>query len=294
MSIIINKDTRVIVQGITGKESLYWTKYMSECGTQIVAGVTPNKEGEEVYGIPVFDTVQRALAQHPADAAVVFVPPAFTKNAAIEALYAGLKLVVLLADGLPVQDAMEIIAFAKEHGARVIGPNSPGICTLGEAMLGFVPYWLHGVYQPGRVGLAARSGSLTNEIASHIVKAGYGVSTFIGCGGDPVPGTRFVDVIRLFEKDAETDMVVLVGEVGGTMEEEVAEAIAMGTVKKPVIVYIAGRTAPPDKKMGHAGAIVTMGKGTVAGKEAALIKAGAFVAQTPAEVGKKISELRSS
>lgn len=291
MAIILSAETRVIVQGITGRESTFWTERMLGAGTRIVAGVTPGKEREQVHGVPVYDTVRRALREHPADASILFVPPAFTRDAAFEAMDAGLKLLILLADGVPVQDSLEIVSVARATGAMVIGPNTPGMATLGQAMLGFVPVWLTQVWRPGPVGLMSRSGTLSNELAAHIARSGYGITTFVGCGGDPVPGTRFTDLLPLFEADPETRAVVMVGEVGGSMEEEVAEYLKTGEVHKPVVAYMAGRTAPPGKRMGHAGAIISMGKGTVAGKEHALREAGAYVAETPADVGSILREL---
>lgn len=258
---------------------------MLDAGTKIVAGVTPGKKGMQVHGVPVYNTVCEAVKNHGAEASVIFVPPAFAKDATFEALESGLRLVVLLADGLPVQDALEIRSYARQKGAVVIGPNTPGMATIGQAMLGFIPVWLSYVYQPGNVGVVARSGSLTNEICSHIVAAGLGQSTFVGLGGDPAPCTRLIEIMDMFQKDLETEALVIIGEVGGSMEEEAAEMILAGRFTKPVVCFIAGRSAPPGKKMGHAGAIISMGKGTVQGKEEALRRAGAMIATRPAEVG---------
>lgn len=284
MGVLLSSNTAVLVQGITGRESRFWTERMLSAGTRIVAGVTPGKEGETVHGIPVYHTVQRAMRKHPVEVCLAFVPPAFTKEAAMEALEASIRLVVLLADGVPVQDALEVISLARARRVAVVGPNTPGLATPGQAMLGFVPVWLDHVWRPGCVGLMSRSGTLSNEVASHISAAGYGISTFVGCGGDPVVGTRFVDVLPQFEADPATRAVVLVGEVGGTMEEEAAAYIAREGYSKPVIAYMAGRHAPPGKRMGHAGAIIAMGKGTVAAKEQALRASGVHVAEIPAEV----------
>jgi succinyl-CoA synthetase alpha subunit len=258
-----------------------------------MAGVTPGKAGAEVHGVPVYGSVRQAVKERGCEASVLFVPPAFCREAVFEALDAGIVKIVLLADGVPVQDMLEMKTFASEKGAMIVGPNTSGVATLGEAMLGFVPFWLAHVYRPGRVGIATRSGSLTNEIASHIVKAGLGQSTVVGLGGDPVPGSRFVDVLRLFQKDKKTQAVVLVGEPGGTMEEEAADFISQGGFTKPVVSFLAGRTAPPEKKMGHAGAIITGGKGTIQGKTEALEAAGVKVALKPSEVGEIVKGLLS-
>lgn len=285
MSIFIDSETRVLVQGITGNEGSFWTKHMLGCGTRVVAGVTPGKEGQQVEGITVFNTVRKAVAETKADASVLFVPPAFTKDAVFEALDAGIKKVVVTAEGVPVHDALEIRAAALAEKAIVIGGNTSGVITPGQAMMGIFPYWIERVYRPGRIGVMTRSGSLTNEVTAMVVKAGFGVSTLVGVGGDSVPGTRFAEVLPLFEEDTGTDAVLMIGELGGTMEEEVAEAIQARIFTKPMVAFIAGRTAPPGKRMGHAGAIVTGGKGSVAGKIQALETAGVLVADRPSAVG---------
>lgn len=291
MGIFVSKQTRVLVQGITGSEGTFWTEWMLKAGTRIEAGVTPGKAGQRVHGVPVYGSVRKAVQEKGCEASVLFVPPAFCKDAVFEALDAGITKLVLLADGVPVQDMLEMKAFAREKGAMIVGPNTSGVATLGEAMLGFVPFWLEHVYRPGNVGIMTRSGSLTNEVASHIVKAGLGQTSVVGLGGDPVPGTRFVDVMRLFQEDEATHAVVLVGEPGGTMEEEAAEMIARGEFTKPMVAFLAGRSAPPEKKMGHAGAIITGGKGTIQGKTEALEAAGVKVAMKPSEVGEKVRAL---
>ncbi len=284
MSIILDKDTKILVQGITGKESSFWTEKMLESGTNIVAGVTPGKGGSEVNGVPVYDLVEEAVENEDIDMAALYVPARFTRDALLEVIAAGIKKAVALADGMPTHDMLEIKALAENYGTMIIGPNSPGMATIGKAMIGFVPVWLSDVYRPGSVGLITRSGTLTNEISSHIVGAGYGISTVIGCGGDPVPGTRFTDLLPLYLEDRQTDALVMVGEIGGSMEEEVAEYVKESGFNKPIIAYIAGRTAPEGKRMGHAGAIISRGKGTVEGKRKALESAGIRVAGTPAEV----------
>lgn len=291
MSIILNSATRVLVQGITGKEGRFWTKHMIDYGTNVVAGVTPGKEGQKIEGVPVYHSVRRAVENTPVDASLLFVPPRFAKDALYEALDAGIKKVVILCEGIPLHDTLEMRHAALQAGAMVIGSNTSGIISNGKAMMGFFPYWLERVYRPGRIGIMTRSGSLTNEVTAEIVKAGFGASSLIGIGGDPVPFTRFAEVLPLFEKDDETDAVVIIGELGGTMEEEVAEAIENNVLTKPLVAFLGGRTAPKGKKMGHAGAIITAGKGTVEDKIEALTKAGALVADRPSQVGKLLSSI---
>ena len=286
MSVVIDSRTRVLVQGITGQEGRFWTGHMIGLGTNVVAGVTPGKEGQEVEGVPVFDTVRRATGRSPADASLLFVPPRFARDAVYEALDAGIGTVVVLCEGIPVHDALRIRSAALSQGAMVIGGNTSGVISPGEAMMGFFPYWIDRVYSPGRVGVMTRSGSLTNEVTAQIVRAGFGASTLVGIGGDSVPLTRFAEVLPLFESDAGTDAVVIIGELGGTMEEEVAEAMEDGLFTKPLVASLGGRTAPEGTKMGHAGAIVTAGKGTVEDKISALQGAGALVADRPSNVGK--------
>ncbi len=291
MSIFIDKSTKVLVQGVTGKEGSYWTKHIKEMGTNIVAGVTPGKEGQEVEGIPVYNTVRRAVKSKPVEATVLFVPPKFSKDAVFEALDSGIKKIVVLAEGIPVHDAVRIRKAALLEDALVVGGNTSGVISTGKAMLGFFPYWLERVYRPGRIGVMTRSGSLTNEVTSMIVKAGFGASTLIGVGGDSVPGSRFAEYLPMYETDPDTDAVVIIGELGGTMEEEVAEAMEEKIITKPVVAFLAGRTAPKNKKMGHAGAIITAGKGSVEDKITALTKAGALVAKVPSRIGELLKEV---
>ncbi len=291
MSIFIDRDTKVLVQGITGKEGSFWTGHMIDLGTQVTCGVTPGKEGQEVCGKPVYHSVRRAVAEHEVDAAMLFVPPRFTKDAVFEALDGGIKKIVTIADGIPLHEMVEIRAAAKSCGAMVVGGNTSGVISPGSAMMGMFPYWIDRVYKPGRIGVMTRSGSLTNEVTAMVVAAGFGVSSLIGIGGDPVPGTRFAEMLPLYEADEATDAVVIIGELGGTMEEEVAEAMADGSFTKPVVAFLGGRTAPKGKRMGHAGAIVTGGKGTVEGKIAALTEAGGLVAERPRFVGELLKEL---
>jgi succinyl-CoA synthetase alpha subunit len=285
MSIFIDRTTRVLVQGITGKEGSFWTGHMIDLGTQVKAGVTPGKEGQKVSSVPVYHSVRRALVEHEIDASMVFVPPRLTKDAVLEALAAGIKLVVTIADGIPLHDMVVIRKAAKAHHAMVIGGNTSGIISPEQAMMGTFPYWIDRVYRKGSIGVMTRSGSLTNEVTAMIVKNGYGVSTLIGIGGDPVPGTRFVECLYAFEKDPETKGIVIIGELGGTMEEEVALAMERGVLTKPLVAFLGGRTAPKGQKMGHAGAIITGGKGSVEDKIIALEHAHARVAKRPREVG---------
>ena len=285
MSIFINKETKVLIQGITGKEGRFWTKHMQDMGTIITCGVTPGKKGQEEEGIPVYNSVREAVAENEVEASMLFVPPRFTKDAVFEALDAGIKKIVTIADGIPLHETMEIRKAALAAGAQVIGGNTSGVISPGKAMMGFFPYWIERVYTEGRIGVMTRSGSLTNEVTAMVVRAGFGVSTLIGVGGDPVPGTRFAEMLPAYEADPETDAVVIIGELGGTMEEEVADAMEQGVFTKPLVAFLGGRTAPKGKRMGHAGAIATGGRGTVEGKVAALEKAGALVAERPRLVG---------
>jgi succinyl-CoA synthetase alpha subunit len=291
MSIFIDQTTKVLVQGITGKEGSYWTKHMMELGTKVLCGVTPGKEGQEVEGLPVYHSVKNACAHHDIDASMLFVPPKFTKDAVFEALDAGIKKIVTIGDGIPLHDMVAIRQAAKEQNAMVVGGNTSGVISPKLAMMGSFPHWIERVYKKGNIGVMTRSGSLTNEVTAMIVEAGYGVSTLIGVGGDPVPGTRFAEFLDLYEEDQETDAVVIIGELGGTMEEEVAEAIKEKTFTKPLVAFLGGRTAPKGQKMGHAGAIISGGKGSVEDKIAALTDAGALVAERPRLVGTLLEEL---
>lgn len=291
MSIFIDGKTRVLVQGITGQEGSFWTKHMIGCGTDVAAGVTPGKEGMEVEGRRVFHSVRRAVENVDVDASMLFVPPRFTKDAVFEALDGGIKKIVTVADGIPLHDAVQIRKAALSEGAMVIGGNTSGVISPGLAMMGFFPYWIDRVYKPGRIGVMTRSGSLTNEVTAMVVRAGYGVSSLIGIGGDPVPGTRFAEMLPLFEADGSTDAVVIIGELGGSMEEECASLMKEGRFNKPLVAFLGGRTAPEGKRMGHAGAIVSGGKGTVKDKIAAIEGAGGRVAERPRFVGDHLKEL---
>lgn len=290
MSIFIDKNTTIEVQGVTGKEGSFWTNHMVELGSKVTFGVTPGKEGQKVGEVPVYHTVARGLKEHPAEAAMLYVPPRFTKDAVFEALDGGIRKIVTIADGIPLHEMVQIRKAALSCGAKVIGGNTSGVISPGQAMMGFFPFWIERVYKPGRIGVMTRSGSLTNEVTAEVVKGGFGVSTLVGIGGDPVPLTRFAEMLPDFEADPETDAVVVIGELGGSMEEEVAEAMEAKVFTKPLVAFIGGRTAPEGKRMGHAGAITSGGKGTVAGKHKALRRAGALVANKPSQVGALLRE----
>jgi succinyl-CoA synthetase alpha subunit len=281
MSILVNKDTRLICQGITGKVGQFHTKGCKEYGTQMVGGVTPGKGGETVEGVPVFDTVSEAVEQTGANATMIFVPPAFTADAILEAVDAGIKLVVAITEGVPVLDMVHVYDVVKRSGSRLIGPNCPGIITPGECKIGIMPGYIH---KPGCVGVMSRSGTLTYEAVWQTSGLGLGQTTCVGLGGDPIVGTSFIDLLAMFEADPKTEAILMMGEIGGTAEEEAA-AYVKAHVKKPVAAFIAGRTAPPGKRMGHAGAIISGGKGTAAEKVAALEAAGIVVAESPADMG---------
>ncbi len=282
MGILVNKDTRVLVQGITGREGSFHTKLMLEYGTRIVAGVTPGKGGTIVHGVPVYDTVKEAIKESGGiDASIVFVPARFAPDAVYEAIDNEIKLIVVITEGIPVHEELKFVKYAKEHSTIIIGPNTPGIMTVGETKLGIMP--AH-VFKKGRIGLVSRSGTLTYEIARELGKKNYGVSTVLGLGGDPVTGLNFIDVYDYFMEDPDTDAVVIIGEIGGDAEERFAKHYASLRNKKPVVAYIAGKTAPPGKRMGHAGAIISMGMGDYSSKRRALEEAGILVADKPSEI----------
>lgn len=291
MSLFADAETRVLVQGITGKEGAFWSTHMISMGTRVAAGVTPGKEGQSLEGVRVYHSVRNALKEHEADASMIFVPPRFVKDAVFEALDGGIRKIVTVAEGIPLHDALEIRSAARSCGAQVIGGNTSGVISPGKAMMGMFPYWIKRVYTPGTVGIMTRSGSLTNEITAMVVSAGFGVSTLIGVGGDTVPGTRFAEMLPSFEADPETEAVVIIGELGGTMEEEVAEAVQQGVFTKPMAAFIGGRTAPEGKRMGHAGAIITGGKGSVQGKVKALEAAGVLTADRPSKIQAILREM---
>src|SRR6058998_2335510 len=281
MAILIGKQTRAIVQGITGNQGSFHTRLMLDYGTRIVAGVTPGKGGTTAVGLPVFDTIAAALEKTDANASIIFVPAPFAKEAGMEAIDAGLSPVVIITEMIPARDSMILIEYAKNRGATIIGPNTPGIITAGESKLGIMP---GDVFKPGKVGLASRSGTLTYEIAASLTHSGIGQSTCLGIGGDPFTGLNFVDVLKLFREDDSTKSVVLIGEIGGSAEEDAARYIKDTGYEKPVVAYVAGRAAPPGKRMGHAGAIITGSEGTAAAKIESLASAGVNVAEVPSEL----------
>ena len=280
MSVLIDHETRVLVQGITGHQGTVHTKNMKEFGARVVAGATPGKGGQQVEGVPVFNSAAEAVHATGANATCIFVPAPFAKDAFLEAVDAGIRLAVIVTEHIPFHDMLTMYHYGREKGARILGPNCPGIAAPGKSKVGIIP---NVVFRPGRVGVVSRSGTLTYEIVNGIKERGLGQSTCLGLGGDPVVGTSFVDALPLFEADPDTDLVVMVGEIGGTAEEDGAEYIGK-KFTKPVVAYVAGRSAPPGKRMGHAGAIITRGKGTAESKRAALEAVGAHVATLPYEI----------
>jgi len=283
LGFFVGRDTKAVVQGITGTQGRFHTKLMLDYGTKIVAGVTPGKGGAQVHGVRVYDTVEEAVKEHEANASIIFVPAPFATDAAFEAIEAGLKTLVIITERIPIKDAVEVMAYAKREGVTVIGPNTPGIIVPGECKLGIMP--AH-VFRSGVVGVASRSGTLTYEIASGLSTMGLGQSTCIGLGGDPIIGLSFVDVLKRFGEDEQTRAVALIGEIGGNLEELAAEFVASGGFEKPVVAFVAGRTAPPGKRMGHAGAIVMGRAGTAQSKIDAFLGAGMQVAEKPGDVAR--------
>ena len=287
MSILVNKNSKIVCQGITGNQGSFHTEQCIEYGTQVVAGVTPGRGGQDHLGVPVFNTVRNAVAETGADVSMIYVPPPFAADAILEAADAGVELIVCITEGVPVNDMVKVKSALKDYDCRLIGPNCPGIITPGECKIGIMPGFIH---QPGRVGVISRSGTLTYEAVYQTTTNGLGQTTCIGIGGDPVRGVDFIDLLELFEADPDTDGIIMVGEIGGTDEEAAAEFI-QSNVTKPVVAYIAGVTAPPGKRMGHAGAIIAGGKGTAEDKFKALDAAGVATVRSPAELGSKMQEI---
>ncbi|OHB39831.1 MAG: succinate--CoA ligase subunit alpha [Planctomycetes bacterium GWB2_41_19] len=287
MSILINKDTRVVCQGITGQAGSFHAERMLEYGTKLVAGVTPGKGGTTHHGVPVFDNVPDAVTNLRANASVIYVPAAFAADAIMEAAEAGIELIVCITEGIPTLDMVKVRKYLSNKKTRLIGPNCPGIITPGACKIGIMPGYIH---KPGNVGVVSRSGTLTYEAVWQLTQRGLGQSTCIGIGGDPIVGTDFVDIIRLFQEDKDTRAIVLIGEIGGSAEEEAAEIIKQG-ITKPVIGFIAGSTAPPGRRMGHAGAIISGNKGTAISKITALKNAGVTIVDSPADIGETVARV---
>ncbi|HIO62557.1 MAG TPA: succinate--CoA ligase subunit alpha [Deltaproteobacteria bacterium] len=289
MSVLIDNNTKLLAQGITGSQGMLHTSGCKDYGTNVVAGVTPGKGGQVFEGVPIFNTVQEAVKASGANASMILVPPPFAADAIMEAADAEIPLIVAITEGVPVVDMIRAVSFVRQKGSRLIGPNCPGIITPGQCKIGIMPGPIH---KTGSVGIVSRSGTLTYEAVGQITRVGLGQSTCIGIGGDPVNGTNFIDCLKLFEQDEQTESIVMIGEIGGDAEEEAA-AFAKDNVSKPIVSFIAGQTAPPGRRMGHAGAIISGGHGTAAEKMIALREAGIHVLKTPAEIGEKMLEIIS-
>ena len=287
MTVLVNSETRVLVQGITGSQGQLHTRGCRDYGTNIVSGVTPGKGGQDFEGVPIFNTVKQAVDSTGANASMIFVPPLFAADAIIEAAAVKIPLIVAITEGVPVQDMVRAVSYVKRQGVRLIGPNCPGVITPGECKIGIMPGSIH---HPGKIGVVSRSGTLTYEAVGQLSGVGLGQSTCIGIGGDPVNGTNFIDCLRMFQDDPGTEAIVMIGEIGGDAEEQAA-AFVKEYVTKPIVSFIAGQTAPPGRRMGHAGAIISGGKGTAAEKMAALQDAGIHVVPTPADIGEKMVEV---
>ena len=286
MSVLIGKNTKLLIQGITGSQGMLHTRGCRDYGTNVVAGVTPGKGGQDFEGVPIFNTVQEAVKTTAANASMILVPPAFAADAIMEAADAEIPLIVAITEGVPVVDMVTAVSFVRQKGSRLIGPNCPGIITPGQSKIGIMPGPIH---RTGSVGIVSRSGTLTYEAVGQITRVGLGQSTCIGIGGDPVNGTNFIDCLKLFQEDPQTEAIVMIGEIGGDAEEQAAEFVKEN-VTKPIVSFIAGQTAPPGRRMGHAGAIISGGHGTAEEKMSALRNAGIHVVKTPAEIGEKMLE----
>jgi len=287
MSILVDKNTKVICQGFTGNQGTFHSEQALEYGTRLVGGITPGKGGQTHLGLPIFNTVAEAVQSTQADASVIYVPATFCKDAIIEAVDAGIRLVVCITEGMPTLDMLQVKQYIFDKAVQVIGPNCPGVITPGACKIGIMPGNIH---KPGKVGIVSRSGTLTYEAVSQTTEIGLGQSTCVGIGGDPIPGSNFTDILAMFEEDYQTEIVVMVGEIGGTAEEEAASYIKRH-MQKPVVAYIAGATAPTGRRMGHAGAIIAGGKGTADEKYKALAEAGVHIVRSPADIGKKVLEV---
>lgn len=288
MAILVDRNTRVLVQGITGREGSFHTKLMLEYGTKIVAGVTPGKGGLKVHGVPVYDSVEEAIARHPEiNTSIIFVPAPYASDAVYEAIDAGIRLIVVITEHIPIHDTMKFVNYAKMKGSIIVGPNTPGVITPGQAKVGIMPGHM---FTPGSIGIVSRSGTLTYEIAYELTKAGFGQSTCVGIGGDPITGLSFIDVAEMFREDDQTKALVIVGEIGGDLEERFADYVVREGYEKPIVAYIAGKTAPPGRRMGHAGAIISRGRGTAQSKIEALQSAGIPVAEKPSDIPRLLAK----
>ncbi len=286
MSILVDEKTRLLVQGITGREGMFHTEQAIQYGTHVVAGVTPGKGGQSVHDVPVFDTVKKAVDKTKANASVIFVPPAFAADAILEAADAGIELIICISEGIPVYDMVEVYSYVQDSDSRLVGPNCPGVISPGKCKIGIMPGHIH---KKGNVGIISRSGTLTYEAVSQLTALGIGQSTCVGVGGDPIIGTRYIDLLKLFQKDRTTKAIVMIGEIGGTAEDEAAYFIKKN-ISKPVIGFIAGQTAPPGRRMGHAGAIISGGQGTAEEKMKIMKKCGIKVCKSPADIGKTVAK----